>query len=494
MPTFFIGIDVGTSGTKAVLIDSDGVSIATSSGSYPMHHPRPMWVDQDPHDWWDAASTAVKDLLEKTGTDNADVGAVGLTGQMHGMVLLDGDGEVIRPAILWNDQRTEKQCRDITEKIGAKEVLRRLGNPVLTGFTAPKVLWVCENEPEAFSRVASLLLPKAYVRYRLTGTRAEDVSDASGTSLFNVGHRAWDDDMLRDLDIPSSWLPEVFESAEVCATVSREGAAATGLLEGTPVVAGAGDNAAQAVGSGVVDEGTVSATLGTSGVVFATSDTYRLEPEGRLHAFCHAVPGKWHLMGVVLSAAGSFEWYSQQFGDPSNPDNYSDLIDAAAGVPAGSDGLVFLPYLSGERTPHQDANARGVWFGATLAHTKAHFTRSLLEGVSFAMTDSVELMRGLGVPTTDLRVAGGGAKSGLWLQMLADCFNAPLRSIKPGEGAAYGAALLGAVGGGAFSSVEEAGRRVSPDGELVSPSDKGSVYAESHRKFKALYPALKDLY
>lgn len=490
MPEFFLGLDVGTSGTKAVLIDSDGTLRASVSEGYPLHIPRPLWSEQEPDDWWQAAVSTIRTVVEEADVEPADIAAVGLTGQMHGLVLLDGAGQVIRRAILWNDQRTAAQCEAITDQVGRRELLRRLGNPVLPGFTAPKIAWVRDEEPEAFARARHVLLPKDFVRFKLTGEHACDVSDASGTALFNVSERSWDTDLLDELDIPRAWMPSVFESPEVSAVISSEGAVATGLVAGTPVVAGAGDQAAQAVGSGIVDEGTISVTLGTSGVVFAASDEYRVEPEGRLHAFCHAVPGKWHLMGVMLSAAGSFEWFASNLGNPDDPDNYENLTHEAATVPAGSEGLIFLPYLSGERTPHADPNARGVFFGLTLAHSKAHMTRSVLEGVSFGLTDSLTLMRNLGIDADDLRVSGGGARSGLWLEILSSCFGTPVRAVNPGEGAAYGAALLAAVGGGAFHSVEEAGRSVSPEGDMIEPGPDSAVYRDVYLRFRALYPTL----
>lgn len=492
MASHFIGIDIGTSGTKAVLIDDRGELVSTASEGYPIYTPRPLWSEQHPEDWWAATGTTVKQLLKESGVSAGSIEAVGLAGQMHGLVLLDGDGTVVRPAILWNDQRTAEQCEHITDVIGAAEVLQRLGNPILTGFTAPKILWVRSEEPEAYAKSQKALLPKDFVRYRLTGAFATDASDASGTALLNVAKRAWDAETLAALNIPREMLPDVFESQQICANVSTEGASATGLLAGTPVVAGAGDQAAQAIGSGIVNEGSIAVTLGTSGVVFAVSDAYRVEPEGRLHAFCHAVPGKWHLMGVMLSAAGSFEWYSKTFGDTDDPDNYKVLMDAAASVNAGSDGLTFLPYLSGERTPHADPDARGVLFGITLAHTKAHFTRAVIEGVAFGLRDSLELMRNLGIDVSDLRVSGGGARSGLWLQVLADTFGTQLRAMNQGEGAAYGAALLAAVGGGVFDSVEEAGHAGKTEGELFHPGPNREVYERKYHHFRALYPALKS--
>jgi xylulokinase len=405
---------------------------------------------------------------------------------MHGLVLLDKSGDVIRPAILWNDQRTADQCRSMTDRIGADAVIERLGNPILPGFTAPKIVWVREEEPGAYSRVENALLPKDYIRFKLTGSFATDVSDASGTSLLNVSRRAWDEDILRDLEIPLNWMPTVFESPETCAKISSDGAAATGLIEGTPVVAGAGDQAAGAVGSGIVQEGVVSVTLGTSGVVFAASDSYRVEPSGKLHAFCHAVPDSWHLMGVMLSAAGSLEWFASTFGE----NDYASLNEAASQVEAGCEGLTFLPYLSGERTPHADPLARGVFFGITLRHGKGHFARAVMEGVAFGLKDSLQLMRGLGITASDLRVSGGGAKSELWLQILAEVFAEPGQSVNAGEGAAYGAALLAATGGGAFESVVQAGNSIEPEGEIIEPGASVEMYESRYEQFRDLYPAL----
>ncbi len=486
MAGYFLGVDVGTSGTKAVLIREDGTLAGSASESYPLHTPKPLWSEQDPADWWRATGTAIQRLLAETGLSAHRIEAVGLTGQMHGLVLLDKSGEVIRPAILWNDQRTAAQCRSMTERIGASTVIQRLGNPILPGFTAPKIVWVREEEPSAYAKVTKTLLPKDYVRYMLTGEFATDVSDASGTSLFNVARRDWDQDTLRDLEIPHEWMPSVHESPARCSEVSAAGAAATGLIEGTPVVAGAGDQAAGAVGTGIVREGVIAVTLGTSGVVFAASDAYRVEPTGKLHAFCHAVPNGWHLMGVMLSAAGSFEWFASKFGNG----DYEALNKAASEVEPGSEGLLFLPYLSGERTPHADPLARGVFFGITLRHGMGHFARAVMEGVAFGLKDSLELMHGLGIAASDLRVSGGGARSGIWLQILADVFGEPVRAVNPGEGAAFGAALLAAVGGGAFESVVAAGNAVKAEGEMIQPSAAAERYAKDYKRFVDLYPAV----
>ncbi len=497
MAVYLLGIDVGTSGSKAILIDADGAVKASVTTEYPLHTPQPLWAEQNPSDWWAATVASIKQVLENSGVVAADVAGVGLTGQMHGLVLLDGQGEVLRPCIMWNDQRTAAQCAAITEKVGLDNVLRLTGNPILPGFTAPKIVWVREHEPDVYAKVAKVLLPKDYARYRLTGGFFGEVSDASGTSMFDVGQRRWSDDMLQALEVPREWLPEVTESPEVSACVSAEAAAETGLLEGTPVVGGGGDQAAQAVGTGIVAEGVVSATLGTSGVVFAASDSYRVEPQGRLHAFCHAVPGMWHLMGVMLSAAGSFRWYRDTLGQEevaqareTGRDAYDILTEAAAEVAPGCEGLLFLPYLTGERTPYPDPNARGVFFGLTLRHGKQHLTRAVLEGVSYGLLDSLELMRALGLSIEQVRASGGGARSSLWRQILADVFDAEIVTVNVTEGAAYGAALLAGVGAGVYASVPEACEAAIRLTGRTEPGPAVSVYADYYPRYRALYPAL----
>ncbi|HUU98121.1 MAG TPA: xylulokinase, partial [Phycisphaerae bacterium] len=403
----------------------------------------------------------------------------------------------LRPCIMWNDQRTAEQCATITERVGAKRLLELTGNPVLPGFTAPKVVWVRENEPQVYRKVAKVLLPKDYVRYRLTGEFFSEVSDASGTSMFDVGKRQWSDEMLAALDVPRRWLPEVTESPVPSAKVNGAAAKDTGLIAGTPVVGGGGDQAAQAVGTGIVDEGVVSVTLGTSGVVFAASDSYRIEPQGRLHAFCHAVPGKWHLMGVMLSAAGSFRWFRDTLGETEiirakreNRDPYDLLTEAAADVAPGCEGLLFLPYLTGERTPYPDPNARGVFFGLTLRHRKAHLTRAVLEGVSYGLRDSLELMRDLGLAVKQVRASGGGARSALWRQMLADVFDTPIVTVSVTQGAAYGAALLAGVGVEAYASVAEACETAVRVTGQNDPGRAAAIYADYYPRYRALYPAL----
>jgi len=460
---YLLGIDVGTSGSKALLVEESGEVVASVTTEYSMFTPHPLWAEQNPEDWWGATIKSIRATFDTAGVRPDEIASVGLTGQMHGLVLLDREGQILRPCIMWNDQRTGGQCAAITERVGFERVLQLTGNPVLPGFTAPKIIWVRENEPQIYAKVAHILLPKDYIRFRLTGAHATEVSDASGTSLFDVGHRCWSDEMLRALEIPSKWLPQCAESPEVTARISAEGAELTGLLEGTPVVGGGGDQAAQAVGTGIVREGVVSVTMGTSGVVFAASDEYRVEPQGRLHAFCHAVPGKWHLMGVVLSAGGSFRWFRDTLGDPERSqaigegrDPYELLSEIAARAPAGCEGLIFLPYLTGERTPHPDPHARGVYFGLTLRHGKPHMVRAILEGVSYGLRDSLEVMRGLGVAVEQVRGSGGGIRSSLWRQILADIFGAELVTVKPTEGAAYGAALLAGVGAGVYADVPDA--------------------------------------
>jgi xylulokinase len=502
--TVLLGIDVGTTGAKAILIDPNGDMVASATTEYPMSTPRPLWAEQDPQDWWRAATTSIRRVLQNANPSDPevprgprDIVGVGLTGQMHGLVLLDARGNVLRPCIMWNDQRTGAQCAAITERLGAKTLLELVGNPMLPGFTAPKVPWVRENEPEVYRQIAHVLLPKDYMRYRLTGAYATEVSDASGMLLLDVQHRRWSDEMLAALDIPHAWLPEVYESPVVSSRISPEAAEETGLIQGTPVVGGAGDQEAQAVGSGIVREGLVSVTLGTSGVVFASSDSYRVEPNGLLHAFCHAVPNKWHLMGVMLSAAGSFRWFRDSLGQSElteasahNADVYDVLTAEAAHAPAGSEGLIFLPYLTGERTPYPDPEARGVFFGLTLRHGKAHLIRAVLEGVAYGLRDSLQLLRALGIKIEQVRASGGGARSRLWRQILADVFNSEIALLNVSEGAAYAAALLAGVGTGAYRDVDEACASTIHVTERLEPGPHAAAYADYYPIYRALYPAL----
>lgn len=496
--SYLLGIDVSTTATKALVIDENGAVVASAGDEYEFFTPRPLWAEQNPADWWRACVNVVRAVVEKIPP--AQISGIGLTGQMHGLVMLDADGNVLRPCIMWNDQRTAKQCAEITERAGGiKNLLRLIGNPVLPGFTAPKILWVRENEPQVYGRVAHILLPKDYLRYKLTGAYATEPSDASGTALLDVAHRNWSDELLGALELPRAWLPEVYESPVVSATLSADAARETGLLPGTPVVGGGGDQAAQAVGTGIVREGIVSATLGTSGVVFASSDSYRLEPNGLLHAFCHAVPNKWHLMGVMLSAAGSFRWFRDAFGAAEQEqarreqrDVYDILTQQAAHAPAGCEGLIFLPYLTGERTPYPDPHARGTFFGITLRHRQEHFVRSVLEGVAYGLRDSLELMRALGLNISQVRASGGGARSELWRQILADVFDSEIALVNITEGAAFGAALLAGVGAGVYPSVEDACARTIRVTDSVKPGENVGVYQQYYQVYRGLYPALRE--
>jgi xylulokinase len=498
MGNLLLGIDVGTSGSKALLIDERGKVLASATFDYPMFTPRPLWAEQNPENWWTATVGSIRKVLHDSGVDTGHIAGIGLTGQMHGLVMLDKRGNVLRPCIMWNDQRTGPQCAAITEQIGARRLLQLTGNPVLPGFTAPKVVWVRDNEPEIYANMAQILLPKDYIRYRLTGVYATEVSDASGTALLDVRNRRWSQEMLQALDIPASWLPECLESTIPDATISAEGAERTGLRAGTPVVGGGGDQAAQAVGSGIIEQGIVSVTLGTSGVVFAAAERFLLEPEGRLHSFCHAVPGQWHLMGVMLSAGGSLRWLRDKVAQAevaqaaaSGRDVYDLLCEEAAHVPAGSEGLIFLPYLTGERTPYPDPYARGVFFGLTLRHGKGHMTRAVLEGVAYGLRDSLELMRKMGLQITQVRASGGGAKSSLWRQILSDIFDTEIVLTNVTEGAAFGAALLAGVGAGVYSDVAEACKETVQLTESTNPSPDKDVYDDYYGVYRELYPALE---
>jgi len=498
---YLLGIDTSTTATKVLVIDEAGKVVTVAASEYPYESPRPGWTEQSAELFWDATVKSIRAALAQAGLTGKDIVGVGLTGQMHGLVTLDAQGQLVRPVILWNDQRTAEQCRAITARVGAERVIALTGNPVLTGFTAPKIAWVKEHEPEHYARIATVLLPKDYVRYKLSGGFFGDVSDASGTSLFDVGARAWSDEMLAALEIPRAWLPTVTESPAASTVVSAEAAALTGLLAGTPIAAGGGDQAAGAVGMGIVRPGLVSLQLGTSGVIFAAAERYAPEPQGRLHAFCHAVPGQWHWMGVMLSAAGSFRWYRDALGEAAQTrataegrDVYDVLTEGAAAVPAGSEGLTFLPYLTGERTPHPDPDARGAFVGLTVRHTQAHLTRAVLEGVSYGLRDSLELMRGLGLQADTVRASGGGVKSMFWRQLLADVFGAGLATVTSTEGAAFGAALLGGVAAGVWPSVEAAGDAAVRVVAVTAPADERAAFERGYQIYRRLYPALAPVF
>ncbi|MDZ7295643.1 MAG: xylulokinase [candidate division KSB1 bacterium] len=499
---YLMGIDVGTTGTKTLLIAEDGTVMASATEEYPLHTPRPNWSEQDPEDWWRAVCAGVGKVLAKVPGAAAQIAGIGLSGQMHGAVFLDEHHRVIRPAILWNDQRTGEECAEITSRVGATRLMELASNPALTGFTAPKILWLRKNEPHHYERVRTILLPKDYVRFRLTGTFATEVSDASGTLLFDVKNRRWSKELLEILDIPRHFLPECAESPVATAKVSRVAAEQTGLREGTPVVGGGGDQAAGAVGTGVVSKGVISSTLGTSGVVFAYADKPETDPQGRLHTFCHAVPGAWHMMGVMLSAGGSLRWFRDALcheeiveAKQRGIDVYELLTAAAAQVPPGAEGLLFLPYLAGERTPYPDPNARGVFIGLSLRHTKAHMVRAVLEGVTFGMRDSLEIMRAQHIEARQIRASGGGGRSALWRQIQADVFGAPVSSINVEEGPAFGVALLAGVGTGIYATVPEACQAtIRVVSETTPRAEVTAVYERYYRLYRSLYPLLRDTF
>jgi len=495
-----LGIDVSTTAVKALLVDGRGRVVGQASTPLTLSSPRPLWSEQQPEDWWGACVASVRAALATSDVPASSIAAIGLTGQMHGLVALDAEGNVLRPAILWNDQRTAAQCDEIRARVGRERLIQITGNDALTGFTAPKLLWVAEQEPEVYARIRHFLLPKDYLRFRLTGDYAMDKADGSGTILFDLRARDWSPEVLAALGIPAEWAPPTFEGPQATGGVSADAAAETGLIAGTPVVAGGGDQAAGAVGVGATREGIAALTLGTSGVVFATTDAPLIEPEGRLHAFCHAIPDRWHLMGVTLSAAGSLQWYRDTMAPGVS---FDALVAEAEQAPAGSDGLLFLPYLTGERTPYPDPQARGAWVGLTARHTRAHLTRAVLEGVAFSLKDTFELMRGAGLATfTETRVSGGGARSLLWRRILASALGVELASAPTTEGAAYGAALLAGVNVGMWPNVDTAARnetsvaasqlgafpRVAPD-----PAD-AQVYNRLYPLYRALYPTLKPTF
>ena len=497
---YFIGIDIGTTGAKAVLININGVVVTTATNEYPMFTPHPFWAEQNPDDWWNAACKSIQNVLSQSKVNTRDVKGVGLTGQMHGLVTLDKDGKVLYPCIMWNDQRTGEECLEITEKVGFNNLLSITGNQVLPGFTAPKIIWLRKNKPNVYSKINRVLLPKDYIRYKLTSEYFSDVSDASGTSLLNVKGRKWSQEILDKLEIPIEWLPEVVESISQTGNITKYVSDLTGLTEGTPVFAGGGDQAAGGIGAGAVKEGIVSIVLGTSGVVFTHSENYRIETEGKLHAFCHSVPNKWHLMGVTLSAAGSFRWYRDTFAqlekyesEKAGKDVYDILTSQAATVQAGSEGLFFLPYLTGERTPHPDPNARGAFIGLNIRHTKAHLTKSVLEGVAYSLRDCYELISNLGIKAERLIVSGGGAKSKLWRGVIADVFNAEINTLTCTEGAPYGAAILAAVGSQNYKNVNEACEKILKIESKIEPDkQRVSIYNDFYSIYKHLYPQLKN--
>jgi len=490
---YWLGIDTGTGGTRALLIDSSGKEIAAVTAPHDdirMEHP--LWAEQRPENWIEAAAQAIRGVLGKSGVSSHDIRGVGLSGQMHGLVILDRSGSVIRPSLIWCDQRSQPQVDFINRTIGPQKVLELIANPVLTGFTLPKLLWVRDHEPHHFERVRKMLLPKDYIRFRLTGEFATEVSDASGTALLDVVRRRWSFDMMDSLGLDRDILPSVHESTDVTGVISPQAAQLTGLAPGTPVVGGGGDQAAGAVGNGIVEPGIVSCTLGTSGVVFAHTDKAAWDPLGRVHTFCHAVRDKWHVMGVTQGAGLSLQWLRNQLAPGVS---YDELMSEAATAPAGSQGLFWLPYLMGERTPHLDARARGGWIGLTAKHTRADLIRSVVEGVSYSQKDCLDIVEQLGVPVSSVRASGGGARSPFWRQVLADVFDKRVARLDNQEGSAYGAALLAMVGTGEFSTVPEACAATIREAESVMPrTAESKIYAKGYETYRALYPALRPIY
>jgi xylulokinase len=487
---YFIGIDVSTTASKALIVDQQGTVIASQSYPHELSTPRPLWSEQNPDEWWEATSHALRDVMQKVPADR--IAAIGLTGQMHGLTSLDAQGRPLRPAILWNDQRTGPQCEEITAKVGARTLYQLTGSMMLPGFTAPKILWLREHEPEIYKQIAHVLLPKDYIRFKLSGAYVTDVADGSGFGLMDVAKRTWSDEVLAALDFPKNWFPKLCESPEICAHVSAEAAAVTGLKAGTPIVGGAGDQPAGGVGNGIVAMGQVSLTVGTSGVAFACNTQYRPNPDGLLHTFCHAIPGTWFHMGVMLSAAGSFRWLRDALAPKVSYDELNAQVEA---VPRGSLGLVFAPYLSGERHPHYDPYARGAFVGLTLRHGLPHMLRAVMEGVAFGMRDNLELLRAQGVRPTEAVVGGGAANSPIWLHVITDIMGIPLYTVNTTEGGAFGAAILAAVGAGAWPNVPAACAQLVRRVSTTQPDPAGvAEYGRLYEVYRGLYPALKTTY
>ena len=499
---YLVGIDIGTSGIKSIIIDTNGKVLGSKTVELDIIIPKPLWAEQNPEEWWKGTVESLKGVITKTSVNPGDIKGIGLSGQMHTMVLIDKDKKVLRPAILWCDNRTTHQREWITNKVGLENLKRMVSNPPLEGFTAPKIIWVRDNEPHIYEKIDKILIAKDYIRYLLTGEIAAEVSDAAGTAIFDVNNREWSEELLRLIDVPKEFLPPCYESIDIAGKINKETAELTGLKEGTPVVCGGADNPCAAVGNGIVREGRVQSSIGTSGTVVAHTDSVKVDPKMRLHTFCHTVPGSWYLMGVVLQAGGAFRWYRDTVGIEESKiaktkgmDPYDYMCQKAEKIPIGSDGLTFLPYLSGERTPHQDGRARGAWIGITLSHKKEHLIRSVIEGITFAMRDSIELMRELGIEVSQVRATGGGAKNRFWRKMQADVFNTEVIRLSSEEGPSFGAALLAGTGVGIFSDVAEAADEIIKPVETCEPDPENSkIYNEYYQIYRELYPALKENY
>lgn len=499
---YLLGIDIGTSGTKTVLFDRGGNPISSSTAEYPLYQPEIGWAEQDPQDWWNAVCITINQVIKGSNINPESISGIGLSGQMHGLVMLDGNGNVLRKSIIWCDQRTAKECVEITEKVGEKRLIDITANPALTGFTASKILWVRNNEPEIYEKCRKILLPKDYIRYMLTGEFATEVSDASGMQLLDIKNRCWSKEVLNALDIPIEYLGDVHESIVVSGKVHKKAAEVTGLKENTPVVGGAGDQAAGAIGNGIIKSGQISSTIGTSGVVFAHLDEPIIDEKGRVHTFCHAVPGAWHMMGVTQGAGLSLKWFRDNFctneievAKGMGIDPYVLMTKEAEKVPAGSRGVIYLPYLMGERTPHLNPKAKGVFFGLSAAHTKNEMLRAVIEGVSYSLLDCMEIIKDTGMNPTNVMVSGGGGKSELWRQILADMFNCKVSTNKSSEGPALGVALLAGVGTGVYKDIDEACSIAISENSVQFPKEENSlVYKRYYEIYKKIYDDLKGTF
>lgn len=497
---YIIGVDIGTSGTKTVLFDESGKVIASKTIEYPMYQPKNGYAEQDPKDWADATVNTLKAVVSQSGVSKDDIKGIGLSGQMHGLVMLDKDNEVIRNSIIWCDQRTAKEVEEMNAKLGERKLIEITANPALTGWTAAKILWVKNNEPQNYERCRHILLPKDYIRFILTGEYATEVSDASGMQLLDVPNRCWSDEILSTLEIDKSLLGKVYESCEVTGTLTKKMAELTGLNEGTIVVGGAGDNAAAAVGTGVVEDGKAFTTIGTSGVVFAHTSSISIDALGRVHTCCAAVPGAWHVMGVTQGAGLSLKWFRDNFCGSEKEtaklmgvDEYYLMDKEAETVEVGSNRLLYLPYLMGERTPHLDPNARGVFFGLSAMHTKKDMLRAVMEGVSYSLRDCVEVFREMKININDMMACGGGGSSPLWRSMLADLYNCPVKTLASKEGPALGVALLASVGAGIYSSVSEACKQIIEVNKIQEPNAQNvGEYEKYYQLYREIYPALKN--
>lgn len=499
---YLLGIDIGTSGTKTVLFSEDGKAIASNTVEYPLYQPQNGYAEQEPLDWWNAVVETIKNVLAKSGVNSVDIKGIGLSGQMHGLVMLDKNGEVLRRSIIWCDSRTAKECEEITQKIGAEKLIEITANPALAGFTAGKILWVKNNEPQIYEKCEHILLPKDYIRYKLTGEFATEVSDASGMQLLDVPKRIWSDEVLEKLDIDKSLLGKVYESQEVTGQITKSVAQLTGLKEGTIVVGGAGDNAAAAVGTGVVKDGKAFTTIGTSGVVYAHTSDICIDPKGRVHTFCCAVPNSWHIMGVTQAAGLSLKWFRDNFCNEEiltaksmGVDPYYLMDKEVETVKIGSNKLLYLPYLMGERTPHLDTNARGVFFGLSAIHTKKDLLRAVMEGVTFSQRDCMEVIKGMNVNFTEMLACGGGGSSSVWRQMLADVYGLPVNTLENKEGPALGVAILAGVGAGVYSSVVDACDNIIRVKDTQKPiSENVAEYNKYYDLYTEIYPSLKKQY